>query len=306
MGCVNPRKEDVMDNEQVVNTPEESTAQATETPEVNAETTSTQQTQTPETTDTGSSEAQEVKESAVGDDRPIQNVAWEAKRKADELYSTVTPLVQEIRELKERLSQPQQPQQPKYGKAELQAFLSRDGLEEGHRIWALEEIDKIDKEDRRKEMQDIFTGYQRKTVEETKRRQAFNDTASMFPQMFIKDAAGNVLGFNTSDPLYMKVDSYLRSDPVLSSHPESVLAATKMAAFDLGLKPQNTMMNKLQQTQAQLRREQKKTLVSSGGSVAPTKKQENTRAKLIEEYRSTGSKEVFRELLRTSGVLPKE
>ena len=83
------------------------------------------------------------------------------------------------------------------------------------------------------------------------------------------------------------------------------MAAAKMAAFDLGVSM--NLQNKVKQTTAQLRREQKKNLITTSGT-QPAKDTASTRtkqiAKLVAEYKKTGDKEIFKQLTKLRGLIP--
>jgi hypothetical protein len=64
--------------------------------------------------------------------------------------------------------------------------------------------------------------------------------------------------------------------------------------------------NKINATTAQLRKEQKKQLISGGGTPAQAEGSTSRIAKLAEEYRKTGSKEAFKQLAKAKGLIPVE
>ena len=105
----------VPEQEEVVNTPEEATPQQ-EVP---------QEEVVPST--------QEVKPE-VHDNRPIENVAWETKRKLDETLPTIQRQIEELSTyIKENRTAPQT---PSYTKAQLQAYASDPTTTTEQRLWA--------------------------------------------------------------------------------------------------------------------------------------------------------------------------
>ena len=243
----------------------------------------------------------EVEESPVKDTRPIENVAWETKRKIDELY----PVIQEMKAALQQVSQQsQKPQEPKYSKAQLQAYLQQPDLAMEHRVWALGEVDTIEKSERRREMEDMFNGYRQKTESEVAKRQTYQYVATNFPECFLRDNSGNIAGWNSNHPLTRKIGEYM-NNKTISESPEGLMAAAKMAAFDLGYSMNKKLQSKVNQTTAQLRREQKKTLIAGGGAT-PTQessKQKNL-AKLVEKYQKTRDPDAFKELAKARGLIP--
>ena len=234
---------------------------------------------------------QEVK-TEVQPDRPEINYAMEAARKASEALEIA-------RQLQQQQQSVQQP--PQYTKAQLQAYIA-DNPPTDQRVWALNEIDKIETTQRQSEMREMFNGYQKRTTEEQIKQQTFQSVINQFPQLAIRDNNGQFLGFNTQDPLYQRVDQYMR-DPDLVKHPRGMEVAVKMAAFDLGVKVNQNLQRKVTQTTAQLRKEQKKTLIGGGG-VNPQEATSSKVTKLAEEYKKTGNIKIFKELVKLRGLIP--
>ena len=204
---------------------------------------------------------QEVKPEVIKDSRPVENVAWEVKRKLDE---TIPMLQQEIRDLKTHITETRQPAQPQYTKAQLQAYAADPTTTTEQRLWAYTEVDKIERTDRQKEYETLVTSTRQKTEAETRRGQSANWVAQNFPETVIKDHMGNSVGWNNQSPVLAKINEYMNRDETLRNHPEGFMMAAKAAAFDLGITP--TSNKKLDRTVGQLRKEQKKQLASSGGT----------------------------------------
>ena len=242
---------------------------------------------------------QEVK-TEVDDGRPDRNLLWENKRKIDEL----TPVIQSLREKLDTLNQTatQQPQQPQYSKAQLRVF-AEAAEDTAHKEWAYAEIDKIDKNERQKELQQLFEGHTKKSQVEQKRIQATNYVAQNFPSCFLKDSAGRFIGWDNSSPMTIKINEYMQN-PAMVNNPDGLVAAAKMAAFDLGVGATNKLQTKVKQTTAQLKREQKKQLISGSGSPAKQVEGASKIAKLAAEYQKTKDPAIFKELARARGLIP--
>jgi hypothetical protein len=245
---------------------------------------------------------QEVKPE-VHDNRPIENVAWETKRKLDETLPTIQRQIEELSTyIKENRTQPQT---PTYTKAQLQAYASDPTTTTEQRLWAYTEVDKQEKEDRRKEYESLVTSTQRKTHEETRRNQSAQWVAQNFPDTVVKDQTGNVMGWNNQSPILAKANEYMNRSENLRNDPEGFMAAVKMAAFDMGASV--NLQNKVKSTIGQLRKEQKKQLASAGGTKpAETSDviKKNRMDKLKEEYARTGNREVFAEIVKMKGMNP--
>ncbi len=244
---------------------------------------------------------QEVKPE-VRDNRPIENVTWEIKRKFDEI---VPSLRNEIQELKSYIQSNQQPQQPKYTKAQLQAYASEPTTTTEQRLWAYTEVGKIEEDERHREYEKIVRSSQEQSETKTRQAQSAQWVAQNFPDMVIKDQGGNPLGWNQSHPVLMKANEYMSRSKSLQSDPEGFAAAVKMAAFDMGVTMGSN--KKLDKTIGQLRKEQKKQLASAGGtrvSENPEAASKTRLAKLQEEYAKTGSQEAFKEIIKARKLNP--
>lgn len=240
---------------------------------------------------------QEVKtEVETKPDRPEINYAMEAARKASEALEAVRQLQQQQQEVRT------QPAEPKYSKAQLRAF-AESTQDASQKVWALEEIDKLDKSERQSEMRQIFEGQQKKSQEEMQRSQSSNFVAQNFPECFVRDAQGNVAGWDNNSPLTQKIGEYMQN-PLLAQSPQGLIAAAKMAAFDLGVSMNRKLATKITATTAQLRKEQKKQLISGSGTPVQQGSGKTTIAKLAEQYQKTGDRNTFKELARARGLLP--
>jgi hypothetical protein len=237
---------------------------------------------------------QEVKPEVVKPDRPEINYAMEAARKASEALEIVRQMQQEKQQV--------QTAQPTYTKAQLRAF-SEQATDTNQKVWALEEIDKLDKVERQAEIRQVFEGQQKRSQEDVQRTQSFQFVTQNFPEIAVKDSMGNFAGFNHNSPLYHKIDEYMRN-PSLAQNPQGLMVAAKMAAFDLGVSMNRQLQSKVTQTTAALRKEQKKQLITGVGTQAQVEGQTSKITKLAEEYRKTGSKEAFTRLAKAKGLIP--
>lgn len=245
---------------------------------------------------------QEVKEEVVVDDRPVGNVAWEAKRKVD----LMAPKLDMILEHMQKGTQ-QQPQQQQYSKAQLQAYAVTPDTTTEQRLWAYGEIDKLEKSERTKEYENIMRSTEEKSDSKTKRGQAAQWVATTFPDVVTKDSFGNPVGWKHEHPVLMRANEYIGRSKALQADPEGFAAAVKMAAFDLGVTSSKKLSKKVDRTLGQLRKEQKKQLASAGGTrpIMTSETASKTRlAKLQAEYAKTGNKEIFVEIVKLKRMNP--
>ena len=234
-------------------------------------------------------------------DRPVENVAWEVKRKLDE---TIPTLQNEIRELKTFIEQGRQPATPQYTKAQLQAYAGDPTTTTEQSLWAYTEVDKIERDDRKKEYETLVSSTRQKTEAETRIAQSAQWVSTTFPETVIKDGFGNV-SWNNQSQLLNKANEYMNRSKSLRDDPEGFAAAVKMAAFDMGVSM--NLQNKVKSTVGQLRKEQKKQLASTGGTrvAESSENASKTRlAKLQAEYNKTGSREIFAEIIKAKGINP--
>ena len=263
--------------------------QVVENPAIDQQTDTEQVEQTEQTSD-----SQEVNQESIGDDRPVENVAWEAKRKIDDLHQNLPGI---IKSAMQEIQGTPQPEKPQYTKAQLRAF-AEQATDSSSKVWALEEIDKLEKSERQTEMKQMFDGYTQRTQAEQQRQQATQFVAQTFPECFVDGPGGPQ--WNNSSPLTQRIGVYMQN-PDLAKSPNGLVAAAKMAAFDLGVSANRRLQSKVKKTTAQLRKEQKKTLIAGGGA-AVTSDSKGKIAKMAEEYRKTGDSNLFRELINKRGL----
>lgn len=240
---------------------------------------------------------QEVKPEV--DDRPTANVAWEAKRKIDDLSPKVDRLLDMVQQNQA------QPQQPQYTKAQLRAYASEPTTTTEQRLWAYTELDKLEKSERQKEYESLVKTTSERNNAESRKAQAAQWVANTFPETVIKDQSGNVVGWNNGSQLLAKANEYMRANQNLQNDPSGFMAAVKMAAFDMGVAMGTD--KKLNRTVGQLRKEQKKQLASSGGTTpkeTPEAASKARLARLQEEYGKTGDRKVFEEIVKMKNLNP--
>ena len=244
---------------------------------------------------------QEVKPE-VHDNRPIENVAWETKRKMDE---TLPAMQRQLEELTSYIKDNRQTTAPTYTKAQYLAYASDPATILSERIAAYTEVEKMDRSERLKEYETLVSSTQKKTEAESRRSQTASWVAQTFPETVVKDSSGNVVGWNNQSQILSKANEYMHRSENLRNDPEGFAAAVKMAAFDLGVSA--NLQNKVKSTIGQLRKEQKKQLASSGGTKPHESSdvvKKNRMDKLKEEYAKTGNKDIFAEMIKMKNLNP--
>jgi len=243
-------------------------------------------------------ESKEVDERGV----PALNVAQEALRKINQLKDTLPDMLKQT--LTEHSQTQKEKQEPEYNKAQLKAWIhDHPEAPTENKIWVLNKIDELEKKERQQEIKDYYSQNQKQATENQLRGQAMSEVAAKFPQCFTKDGAGN-LDWDLNDELTKEIGKYMNKYKHLQDNPEGVLAAAKMAAYDLGIAQTRTLKNKVKLTNAQLRREQKKQLVSTDG-VHPKQSTKAVEAeKAWAEYKRTGSRDAFTRAMKLRGHIP--
>lgn len=106
-----------------------------------------------------------------------------------------------------------------------------------------------------------------------------------YKDCFNTDALGNKI-WNTAHPMTQLIGQYLQ-DPRLNGQPDAIVIASKLARIDYLDKIANKATTQAKVLQANLKREQKKTMVEGGNTVSRGSVDEFSRAK--EELSKTGS-----------------
>ena len=132
--------------------------------------TTTQEEAQPQTEETSVSE--EVKEEElIKDDRPIQNVAWEAKRKIDELYTTLPQIVKSA--IEEQMGSRPVSRQEEISDDQLLWAIEDPNADPQAKFWARKELKKREEERQDRKLKEVFTSYKTENESNLKRQQAF-------------------------------------------------------------------------------------------------------------------------------------
>ena len=290
--------------------PESSTGEE-EVQDVTAEESSTQQEEQQEEEAVGqSSEQEEVKEeNAVADDedgRPVKNIAWEAKRKVDEIY----PAIQQIQSTLQQIGQQQQQapveQEPQIKEEDLLWCIEDPNADPQAKYQARILLRKLEDKKQDRKMREHFAGYKKEQDGIIQRQQSMQFVSQNFPECFVRGQQGQNAGWNNNHPLTQKIGEYMMQYPQLKDNPQGLVVAAKMAAFDVGYVANKKLQKKVSQTSAQLKREQKKTLIGSGGIHPQDSSSSKSKQiqKLVLKYQETRDPEIFKQLAKVRGLIP--
>jgi len=226
------------ETKEVVNTPAEATTQE------NIATTDTTQTPDPAVN-------LDVDEFGV----PWKNRAMEYKRKSEETIEKLPSMIEEA--VKGSFQQYGKPQEQEYTIAQLEQFAQN---QPEHRPWVEEKKAEILKKQLTHEVEEKFKA--EKYQEEAKRlfNQSVVYVAQTYPDVFLKNPQGQVVGYNNQNPMAQQIDVLMRQ-PRFNTDPEGL-----MAAADIAFARQSRGINqqKEQKLKAEVKHLQKQTLVEGG------------------------------------------
>lgn len=245
-----------MTNEQVV---AESTP-ATETPAqeaaaVTPETTATQETNVP--ADEGKTQEVQAVEPVDEQGVPWKNRAFEWQRKTQELTEKLPTIIQE--EL-QKFKQSSEPTQKKYTVAELEAFAQQSPE---YRPWVEEQKAQLLQEKMIQTLETKFKANEEQTKAATVRQQSEAAVVRQFPNMFQKDAQGNI-GWNYNDPMTQRMAAYLQ-EPELKANPRGLEVAAKLAYADMAMAGVPVKVQTEQKLKTQVKSLEKKVMTEGAG-----------------------------------------
>jgi len=168
---------------------------------------------------------------------------------------------------------------------ELEAF-STQTENVAYAQWARGEIRKRELEEQAKVVRTEIGKWKKEQEDVVKRQQAFNYVAQNYPDAFVKNQVGQVMGFNNQHPLMQQIDVIMR-DPRFANDPEGLMAAADIAWARLQRSQQPIMQQQVQKQKEEIKNLQKKTLVEGGGK-QPIGTTPPHRA-AIEKLKKTGS-----------------
>jgi hypothetical protein len=211
---------------------------------------------------------------------PYKNRAMEWQRKTQELTERLPQLIEEAVAKGRGTTQERQ-----YTIAELERF-AIDHPEQ--RPYVEEEKAKILQEHVGRITEEKVRAAEAKNEARVIKGQAFNYVAQNYPEMFVKDAWGN-MQFNNQHPLTQQV-GIIMQDPRFANAPDGLIAAADIAFARYSRMLNANTQKKVKTLNQNLRKVQKQTLVEgSGTKAAPPKQSEKQKA--LEKLSKTGSME---------------
>lgn len=286
-----------MPDEQVVTSAPttETVTLVVETPAVTPETTATQETIVP--ADEGKTQEVQAVEPVDEQGVPWKNRAFEWQRKTQELTERLPNIIQE--EL-QKFKQTSEPVQKKYTVAELEAFAQQSPE---YRPWVEEQKAQLLQEKLNATLEARLKANEEQVQKQSVRQQSEAQVVRQFPNMFTKDANGNI-GWNHQDPMTQRMAAYLK-EPELQNNPRGLEVAAKLAYADMAMAGVPVKVQAEQKLKTQVKSLEKKVMTEGAGrpvvpQVAPMKK---SLERLAQTGNLTDAKDAVQEYFKAIGRL---
>jgi hypothetical protein len=191
---------------------------------------------------------------------PYKNRTFEWKRKYEETLDRLPNMIEEA--VKGSIQQYGQPAQKEYTISELEQFAQASPE---HRPWVEEQKAQLLRKQITGEFEQKIKAVEKQKEDDIRRTQSFNYVASTYPDVFVKNQQGQLVGINNQSPLAQQIDSLMK-DPRFANDPEGLMAAADIAYARLSRSQQVAAQQKEQQLKAEVKHLQKQTLVEGSGA----------------------------------------
>lgn len=225
--------------------------------------------ETVEQQETPEAEAGKIEQDDSRDEQgvPYKNRYMEYKRKVEDLSSNLPNIIeQKLKEVIPTL-QPQQAK-PQYTIADLESFAIQNP---DQRPWVEQEKAKLIQLQLAEQVDQKFKQAETQRENQYKRQQSEAYVAQNYPELFVKDGQGRVLGWDQSNPLTYEV-SRLMADPDLAKRADGLQIAADIAYARYvkaqGLKTQKTT----KALKGQVKSLEKKVMTEGAGKVPVARK----------------------------------
>lgn len=207
-----------------------------------------------QTTQTSAPTVSDVDEFGV----PWKNRASEYKRKNEELIERLPQMLEE--KLTNFSSQQNAPR--KYSIEELEQFASSTD-NPAHATWAKGEIRKLELEAQSRVVREEIGKWRKEQEDNVRRQQAHAYVSQTYPDAFIKNQQGQIVGWNNQHPLTQQIGQIMQ-DPRFAKDPEGLVAAADIAFARLQRSQQPVIQQQVQKQKEEIKNLQRSTLVESG------------------------------------------
>ena len=212
---------------------------------------------------------------------PYKNRTFEWKRKYEETVDKLPSLIEEA--VKSSVQQYGQAPQRKYTVAELEQFAQQSPE---HRPWVEEQKASLLREQLTNEFERKIKSVEDKKNAEFRKQQSFSYVATNYPEVFVRNQNGQVMGINNQSPMAQQIN-VLMNDPRFANDPEGLVAAADIAYARVSRSQMGANQMKEQKLKAEVKHLQKQTMVEGGA-------RQNVQAvpeyrKAIEKAKQSGS-----------------
>lgn len=244
---------------QEVKQTEETSASETTQEVVKQEPVSTTQENAQETQEQETQTTQQVNADVDEFGVPWKNRAFEWRRKHEETVEKLPSLVEEA--IKSSFQQYGNSQQREYTISELEAFAIQSPE---HRPWVEEQKAQVIRKQLTKEVEEKFKSVEKAKETETTKQKSLNYVMSAYPDAFVRNQSGQIMGWNNSSPFTQQI-GILMQEPELANNPRGLEVAADMAFARLSRMQQGANQAKEQKLKAEVKHLQKQTLIEGGG-----------------------------------------
>lgn len=231
---------------------------------------------------------------------PYKNRYMEYKRKVEDLSSNLPNIIeQKLKEVIPTL-QPQQ-KTPQYSIADLESFAIQNP---DQRPWVEQEKAKLIQTQLAEQVDQRFKQAETLRNDQFKRQHAETYVIQSYPELFVKDTQGRVLGWDSSHPLTSEV-SRLMTDPDLAKRADGLQIAADIA-YARYVKSQGNKTQKVTKAlKGQVKSLEKKVMSEGAGKVPIVKKNGLSEAqqRLAQTGSSKDAEAAIREYFKNTGFI---
>lgn len=229
---------------------------------------------------------------------PWKNRAMEYKRKTEELTERLPQMIEE------KLKVISQPQTPQYSYEQLESYKLANSSNAEAVAWATGEQRKITQVEQRRLFEEVVGGREKVIEGNLKRQNALNYVQTTYPDAFIKDSSGRLMGWNNANPLTQEIGR-LMADSRLANDPDGLALAADAAYGRVARMQTPQLQAAMEKKKLENRQLQKATLTEGGGNkIVQTTSPQHT---AMENLRKTGSvkdaESAIGAILKQKGIL---
>ena len=229
------------------------------------------------------------------DDREWMNVAKEKERKLEELTSSLPNMIEEA--ISKATSKKEEA--PKYTVSQLEQYAIENPE---YRPWVEEQKEILRTEQIAKTVESRLAAEKAQMAEQQTRNQAYGHVQSNYPELFVKDKAGNVR-WDMNNPVVANIRGYL-GDKRIGSQPDGIVVATKLAYADYYRNNATSLKTKAKLAESSLKKEQRKTMVSSStAQVSDPSVYEQAMNRLRTKGDKNAARIAIKEILKNKGAI---